>query len=260
MSRPLKFDLTKEYINNNGCVMKIVEYKNRSNVIVEFQDKHKARVHTTLSNIRNKNVKNPYYPSVFDIGIIGNKCPVYISKGNPVKEYTMWKAMLNRCFYKQNNNVQCYRDCKICDEWILYENFYKWVHEQENFIKLYNSNIRFDVEKDILIKRNIIYSPETCCLVPHNVNALFVKQQFRRGKYPIGVCYDKEQNKYASYLCINGKQRRIDRFDTVEEAFENYKVEKEKLIKKIAQEEYELCNITKRCYDAMMNYEVEITD
>lgn len=260
MGRPLEFDLTKEYLNKNKCVMKIISYTNRNDVIIEFQDQHKAQVHTALSNIRTGNVKNPYYPSVFGVGIIGNKYPTYISKGNPTKEYVMWKAILNRCFYKQANNIQCYEDCTICDEWLLYENFYEWVHSQENFEQLYNSKIRFDVEKDILIKNNILYSPNTCCIVPHNVNALFVKQQFHRGDYPIGVCYDKEQDKYASYLCIHGRQHRLGRFNSIEEAFINYKMEKEKLIKKIAQEEYDKGNITQKCYKSMINYEVEITD
>lgn len=260
MGRPLEFDLTKEYKNKNNCVMKIIDYKNRNDVIVEFQDQYKAKVHTALSNIRIGNVKNPYYPSVFGVGIIGNKYPTSCNDGKPAKEYIMWKAILNRCFYKQLNNTQCYNNCQICDEWLLYEKFYEWVHMQENFEQLYNLGIRFDVEKDILIKNNNLYSHETCCLVPHNVNALFVKQQFHRGEYPIGVCYDQEFNKYAAYLCIYGKQRRIGRFDSVESAFNNYKINKEALIKKIAQEEYDKGSITKRCYDAMMNYEVEITD
>ena len=45
-----------------------------------------------------------------------------------------------------------------------------------------------------------------------------------------------------------------------EEAFLLYKKEKENYIKQIANEQYNIGNITKRCYDAMINYEVEITD
>ena len=49
-------------------------------------------------------------------------------------------------------------------------------------------------------------------------------------------------------------------YDTSEEAFYAYKEAKESYIKQVAQEEYSLGNITKKCYDAMMSYEVEITD
>ena len=49
-------------------------------------------------------------------------------------------------------------------------------------------------------------------------------------------------------------------YATPEEAFFAYKTYKEKLIKQIAQIEFDKDNITKTCYDAMMKYKVEITD
>ena len=45
-----------------------------------------------------------------------------------------------------------------------------------------------------------------------------------------------------------------------EDAFKAYKIYKEEIIKQVAQIEYDNGNITKQCYDAMMNYEVKITD
>ena len=48
--------------------------------------------------------------------------------------------------------------------------------------------------------------------------------------------------------------------DTIKEAFLDYKECKESYIQQIAQEEYNKGSITKRCYEAMMNYKVEITD
>ena len=56
------------------------------------------------------------------------------------------------------------------------------------------------------------------------------------------------------------KQINLPVKDTIEEAFADYKKLKEENIKKIAQEEYCKGNITKKCYKAMMKYEVEITD
>ena len=43
-------------------------------------------------------------------------------------------------------------------------------------------------------------------------------------------------------------------------AFNAYKIYKENIIKQVAEIEYLNGNITKRCYDAMLSYEVEITD
>ena len=49
-------------------------------------------------------------------------------------------------------------------------------------------------------------------------------------------------------------------FDTVDEAFKAYKGYKESIIKSIAKQEFDNGNITIECYNAMMHYEVEITD
>jgi hypothetical protein len=49
-------------------------------------------------------------------------------------------------------------------------------------------------------------------------------------------------------------------FDTPEEAFYAYKKKREFVIKEVSKREYALGNITERCYKAMMNYQVEITD
>lgn len=48
--------------------------------------------------------------------------------------------------------------------------------------------------------------------------------------------------------------------DTPENAFLAYKEYKEKLIKQIADIEFSKHTISQKCYDAMYNYEIEITD
>ena len=59
---------------------------------------------------------------------------------------------------------------------------------------------------------------------------------------------------------FNNKYITIGLYNTSEEAFHAYKKVKEKFIKQTAQQEYENGNISKKCYDAMINYQVEITD
>lgn len=250
-------------VNNNkqGSKMKIIEYNSPSKIIVEFQDEYKGRVNTTYYTFKNGNVINPYYPSVHGFGITGNKYPTTY-KGKKIKEYTTWCDMIGRCFDENiKENYPTYRDATCCEEWILYENFYEWLHEQENFDKWVNEDYS-NIDKDILFKQNKLYSPETCCLVPHNVNALFIKEDKRRTSLPIGV--RKAANKYQPVLsAMKNGERNVITFpveSTLKDAFIVYKKEKEKYIKKTAQEEYEKGNITKECYNAMMRYEVEITD
>ena len=54
-----------------GCEMKIIKYNRYKDITVEFQDKHKAKIHTTYQHFEKGDVKNPYYPSVYGVGYIG---------------------------------------------------------------------------------------------------------------------------------------------------------------------------------------------
>ena len=67
--------LGEERLNNQGCPMKIVIYNKNDDIIVQFLDKYKGEVHTAYNNFIRGNVKNPYYPSVFNVGMIGVKYP-----------------------------------------------------------------------------------------------------------------------------------------------------------------------------------------
>lgn len=240
--------------------MKVIAYNDRHNIIVEFQDKYKAQIHTSWHWFERGGIKNPYYPEVFEIGMIGIKYPCRVD-GKITKEYNVWHSMLQRCYdIKGKENLITYKDAVCCDEWLNYENFYEWLHLQNNFNK-WSVDERWAVDKDILVKGNKIYSPETCCLVPMNVNNLFTKRNSKRGKYPIGVT--KNKNLFMA-RCMNpfiGKLEYIGlHYKNPFEAFQAYKNRKEEIIKQVAQIEYNKGNITERCYEAMLRYEVEITD
>ena len=89
---------------------------------------------------------------------------------------------------------------------------------------------------------------------------LFVKANAIRGNLPIGVRRQKNSNKFESYCTYDNKFYYLGTYTTSEKAFYTYKEYKENLIKKVAEEEYCKGNIIKSCYEAMMKYQVEITD
>lgn len=250
----------EEKYNYQGCLMKIVEYNRYSDITVEFQDDYKALVNSEYKEFLIGQIKNPYYPSVFKVGMIGVKYPSRIN-GKNTKEYNAWNHMLERCFdikFKEQNKT--YKDVTCCKDWLLFENFYEWLHKQDNFDKWYNGNL-WAVDKDILVKGNKIYSPETCCLVPQNVNSLLTKRRARKNNFPIGV--EKHGSGYRA-ICQNpfiNKQKYSAIYGTPEDAFYlGYKPHKESIIKQVAKLEYAKGNITENCRNAMMRYEVEITD
>lgn len=162
-----------------------------------------------------------------------------------------WSSMLTRCYGNDYYNRRpTYIGCTVCKEWLTFSNFKKW------FDKNYREGYHLD--KDILSQGAKIYSPETCCFIPHDINTLLLNRGRDRGAYPVGV--SKQGNKYQSKLNINGANKYIGLFDTIEEAFNAYKHEKENHIKEKATDYYNRGLIDKRVRDALFRYEVKIND
>lgn len=249
----------EENYNNQGHLMRIIEYKNCMDIVVEFQDKHKAKICTRYDSFKSGAVSNPYHMSVCGVGMLGEKYSAGMNNKH-TREYETWRSMLQRCYDKKHQEANpAYKNCTVCDEWLLFDNFYEWLHEQRNFDKWFNEP-RWCVDKDIIVKNNKVYSPQTCCLVPQRVNGLFTKCDNRRGELPIGVCLNG--NNFQAWCCNNITKQHIalGTYETKEDAFYAYKDYKENYIKQVAQEEFFANNITEECYNAMMAYEVEITD
>lgn len=248
----------EENINYQGCLMKIVRYNGFKDVLVEFQDIYKDKTHTRYDDFLKGRVQNHYYPDTFGIGISGRQIK-FNDKSLPNKEYRTWFNVLQRCYDKDfKDKHPTYMNATCCEEWLLYDNFYEWIHSQDNFNQ-WSILKRSSIDKDILVKGNKIYSPDTCCLVTDRVNILFTKRDSERGDCPIGV--SKHNNKFRAQFTMNGKHISFPVRDNPSDCFYlDYKPFKENLIKQVAEEELKNGNITKVCYEAMMKYEVEITD
>lgn len=161
--------------------------------------------------------------------------------------------MLQRCYsHKCHEKYPTYIACGVHDDWIYFCNFKNWF--DINYVK------DFCLDKDILVKGNKIYSPETCCFVPQEINTLLVKSNGSRGQHPLGVSYHSQRNKFQVRMGISNIGKHLGFFNTANEAFKAYKTAKETHIKEVATEYYTKGKITERVYQALMKYEVEITD
>jgi len=247
--------IKKEKLNNDGCLMRIIEYNKSNNIIIEFQDEHKTQISTTYQCFKNGTIRNPYFKSIYGKGYLGQNEYKTKIKHKKTIQYSLWTSMLSRC-YNKNFHKKCitYIECNVCEEWLNFQNFAKWF--DENYYEITGEEIHLD--KDILFKGNKIYSPETCVFVPKKINILFNKRQNKRGNYPIGVAFRKDIHIYMSYIKINNKTKNLGYYNTPEEAFQAYKTAKENHIKQVADEYKD--KIPQRLYDAMYRYKVEITD
>lgn len=234
------------HFSNQGCKMKIIEYFGKNKCTVEFDNGYIKR-NLSYKNISLGNVKNKKLPSVFGVGFIGSG--KYDRPNYPI-HYKKWKGMLERSYSEKYHEVRpTYKNVTVCEEWHNFQNFAVWF--EENYIE------GFELDKDILVKGNKIYSPDTCCFVPAEINLVMAYKCVKDKKYPVGV-HKEKSGRFLAICTIDGKPCRLGMFDTPEEAFQVYKTEKEKYIKKIADKWKD--KISNKVYEAMYSYKVEITD
>ena len=236
---------------------KVLKYNNAKDIEIQFL-KTGFETSATLGNIRNGEVKDRYSTSVFGVGVLGTKYPSKIS-GRNTKEYVLWQSMLQRCYsdaYKKK--YQTYEGCEVSDNFKSFEYFYEWCHSQIGFDNDGNGN-PFQLDKDLLVKGNKVYSEDSCVFLPQEINSLLVKCTASRGKHLIGVSWNNASKAFVAMVRKNkGKSEWLGSFKTELEAFEAYKQAKEYFIKEQASNWKD--QIDERAYNALMNYTVEIAD
>lgn len=239
-----------------GTKATLIEYINSRKVLVEFDDEYKYTYYASYTNFKDGKLTNPYDKRYCGIGYMGvgkynmTNCKTALQK---------WCAILQRVTLRDSGDlstsVTSYVGCEISDDWLNFQNFAEWF--ENNKYELPNEE-RLAIDKDILYHDNKLYCEERCLLVPEKINSLFIKEKSRRGNLPIGVKQPKDKDYYIAGISKYGGNIRLGSYATKEEAFYVYKEEKEKHIKEIANNYKNI--IPDKVYNALMNYEVKITD
>jgi hypothetical protein len=147
------------------------------------------------SLVQGVGINDADYPIDTVVNGVRTTCPLY----------KRWASMLERCYSaKRNERVSTYRDCSVADEWLTFSNFKNWMELQDWDGK--------QLDKDILVAGNKVYSPETCVFVDGKTNTFLIDSAASRGKYGIGV--EKIRNKYRAHCSKNGKKVSIGIYDT----------------------------------------------
>lgn len=175
--------------------------------------------------------------------------------GKDAKEYALWRDMLRRCY---NQKIQAkqptYIGCRASDNFLNYSYFYDWCNHQTGFGKIGTNGRYWQLDKDILMPNNKIYSEDVCVFVPSEINTFFIDRGNDRGNWPIGVSFHKQRGKFISTCRLNGKNQHLGLFSTHEQAHTCYKEFKENLCKELAAKWRG--QIDERVYDAMMAWKV----
>ena len=105
--------------------------------------------------------------------------------------YRVWAHMLARGHsIKLKLDQPAYKDVTVCQEWHLFSTFKSWMEKQD-----YEGN---QLDKDLLLKGNKVYSPKTCVFVSSQVNSFILDSGKTRGKYKIGAYWNKNAGKFMA--------------------------------------------------------------
>lgn len=241
-----------DFNTNNGGKCFVIDYRGNKDITVMFYNPI-AVVKCRLDTLKKGVVKNPYCPTLFGAGYTG------VGKyGYSDRAYHVWKGVIERSFsisYKER--FPSCKDVTVCKEWLDFQNFAAWFYEQEFHKEKDQKGRVYQLDKDVLLKGNKMYSPDTCCFIPPELNILLVSSGAARGLFPLGVHQHQSKRFYAT-LQKFGKSVCLGYFNTPEEAFRAYKKAKEAHIKFLA--EKWKGKIDEKVYKALLEWKIEITD
>ena len=196
-------------------------------------------------------MKDVMKPSMYGVGVLGG---VISTEERSSKVYASWNNMLKRCYStKESAQRSSYEGCYVSNNFCNYQYFKEWYNNQ-----IGHNQDGWDLDKDLLIKGNKVYTEDCCVLLPKELNNALTQRKTYRGEYPIGVSYKPLRNQYRARCNRFGKNVHLGWFSTVEDAFSAYKKAKETYLRDLATKWKD--KIDHRAYEALMNYQVEITD
>lgn len=163
----------------------------------------------------------------------------------------IWRGIMGRGYSDViKNRAKSYTDVSVSEQWYSFECFKKWF--DEHYVEGWH------LDKDLLVKGNKVYGPDTCCFIPKQINSSIHSSRTTRGEYPIGVTIDKRTGRFIAKIQIGKKQHYLGCFDTINEAFNAYKIERERHLRHLADKWKD--QLDPKVYDALYHYKVEITD
>lgn len=233
---------------NNGGSVTVIEYKSCDEVLARWNDEH-GHVSTVSSrNIRKGAIGNPYYRSARGVGYLGvGRHPA--TKGRDLTPaYQSWNGMIGRCYDERFIlRHPTYADCTVHPDWHNFQVFAEWFYSQPH-----SETAGFEIDKDLLVLGNKIYSAETCSFVPGVINRLLVDCGASRGEWPQGVSLNKRVGRFVAELRIEGKSKQLGYYQCAAEAHKAYLNAKKAHVQAVAERFKSVLH--RKVYDNLINW------
>jgi hypothetical protein len=253
MNRDYSEHIGEQNKNKHGTIMTIIEFNKTDDITIQFEDEYKYIKQTTYPNFLRGVIKNPYDKTIYNVACTGDGVHKISVHNKLTIEYKTWHNMLGRCFIPKRMRGS-YEGITCCKEWLNFQNYAQWY--KDNYYEVRNE--RMEIDKDILVKGNKVYSPEFCVFLPQRINLLLINRKNHRGKTLLGTRHNDNGTFSAHAVGSDEKSQYLGTFPTEIEAFNAYKEFRENVFKEVA-EEYK-GEIPDSVYQALINRKIDITD
>lgn len=130
----------------------------------------------------------------------------------------LWHNVEQRC----NNSIgvvskfPTYLDC--INGFRDFQDLAEWCQSQYGYMFKESNGRYWSLDKDLYSLGNKLYSPDTCCFIPNEINSLFTYSGNNRGKYSLGVSFDYMENRFRARGSLFGKRLHLGYFDNQNDA------------------------------------------
>lgn len=236
------------FSTNEGSCCTVVSIASYRAITVRFNDTHAHTLTVSGTQLKSGKVKNPYFPSKWGTGFLGVGDFTATHKSKPTKPYVAWSGMLARCYSARGlSDSPTYVNCSVAPIWHNFQIFAEWYTNQ-------NKPSDWEMDKDILVQGNRVYSPDTCRLVPQAINSLILSSTSSKGSLPVGV--KEEAGAYVARIRQGSTAKVLGSYPTVNLAFAAYKRAKKAHIKFVADTFSDV--LDPEIYQALLNFEVNM--
>lgn len=243
-----KIQVGDVFVSNDGSICTVVDYRRATEVFVRF-DGYDQAVMFEAGNLRKGRFRNPYQPTIYGVGFIGDG--PYQSKigRKSAPAYISWCKMLDRCYSQKYQSASpTYVGCYVNSDWHNFQNFADWYHQQPN-----SGTDGYHLDKDLIVFGNKEYGDRFCSFVPAEINLLKIHER-SKNDLPVGVT--RHWRGYRARVSVDGKLIGLGTYPTPELAFYAYKRAKEENIKRMADIYKDV--LDPRIYENLIRAEVEI--
>lgn len=220
---------------------KVLKYEDCKSVTIRFENTGYITKYSA-SQIKSGDLKDPLAPSMFGVGYLG--VGEYSHTNNKVA-YFRWAHMLRRCTSDDLSLFRTYQDKEVHERWHNFQNFAEWAERQPGF---YVTDPVWQLDKDLLVKGNKVYGPDTCCFIPARLNTMIGRSDDVQGYF------DSKNNDYGfGYNDTDGTNYKR-RFKNQEEGKLWYKENRERVTKEVADQYKNV--LDSRVYKALYLWQV----